>query len=188
MTNYDIKSFGNGLIGNIARNIDKYSTEENKGKLDGKEISLFSSELSKKGIAFDFSKLNDASYIEKVEKEYKNALDKAFSSNPRADKVIEENKGNYSIKKIYNQNYNGSYTACYEITAKVDVNLSRLKEDLDIPAGVISDCNYGYDQWDGPGGTYIDNKPMKNVTIKIPADKLGANPNIIERLIEYIFG
>ena len=177
MTNFDINSFGSGLIGKVAQKIDNNSYEGKEGFLDGKEISLFSNELHKKGITFDFSKIKDSSYISNIENQYKNCLDNVFEQNTRGKKIIEENKGNYTIKKIYNQNHDGTFTACYEITANKDVNLAKLKSDLGIPNGVINACNSGYGQYDH-NGSYIENKPMKDVTIKIPAEKLGASKGL----------
>lgn len=179
MTNYNINSFGSGLIGKVAQKIDNNSCEGKEGFLDGQEISLFSNELNKKGITFDFSKIKDSSYMNNVEKQYQKSLDNVFEQNIRGQKVIEENKENYTIKKVYNQNLDGTFTACYEITAKTDRSLSRLKNDLGIPDGIINKCNPGYDQYDNNGG-YIENKPMKDVTIKIPADKLGASKDLSE--------
>lgn len=176
MTNYEVKSFGTGFIGQLAQRIDRSSYEGKENYLDGKEISLFSNELNRKGITFDWSKVGDSSYINDVENQYKNSLDNVYTKNTKGTEIIEKHKENYTIKKLYNQNQNGSFTACYEITAKVDVSLSELKEDLGIPNGVISNCNDGYGQYDN-NSHYIENKPMKNVTIKIPADKLGADIN-----------
>ena len=67
MTNYNINSFGSGLIGKVAQKIDNNSFEGKEGVLDGQEISLFSNELNKKGITFDFSKIKDSSYMNNVE-------------------------------------------------------------------------------------------------------------------------
>ena len=181
---YNLTGFGSGLIGQLAQQIDRNSYEGKEGKLDGKEISLFANELSNKGITFDFSKINDSDYINSVEEQYKNSLDNVYKQNNRAEEIIEKHKENYDIRKIYNQNSDGSFTACYEITAKVDVNLAKLKNDLKIPKGVISTCNNGYDQWDN-NSHYIDNKAMKDITIKIPADKLGAETDLIDLIIDF---
>lgn len=66
----------------------------------------------------------------------------------------------------------GKNVKVYNITAKKDVNLAKLKSDLGIKEGVISASNDGYGQYDDDGH-YIDNKKMKGVTIHIPMDKLG---------------
>lgn len=181
MTSYSISSFGTGLIGKLAQQINDYKYGDHNEKLNGNEISLFSEELSKKGVSFDFSKVNDSNYIAEVEAQYKKGIDKAYEQNARAEEIIEENKENYTIKRIYNQNLDGSYTAFYEITAKVDVNLAKLKDDLDIRKGVISQYNTGYGQWDNDGH-HIDNKAMKEVTIKIPANELGGDPDISDKI------
>lgn len=76
----------------------------------------------------------------------------------------------------------------YYITAKVDVNLSKLKKDLGIKPGIISSYNDNYEQYDY-NGHYIDNKPMKDVTIKVPIHALGENiddRNILEQIGDFL--
>ena len=154
MSHYDISKLGSGLIAKIAQRIDAHSLEGTEGQLDGKEISLFSEELSKKGIIFDFSKFSDTNYINKIEKQYREALNQAFNTNARAKKIIDENKNEYTFNKKYQQDMKGSFHSMYEITANKNINLTDLTDELDIPNGVISNNNSGYGQYDN-NGSYI---------------------------------
>ena len=181
MATYDISKLGSGYVAQVAQKIDKYSYEGQEGQLDGKEISLFIKELLNKGITFDFSKFNDSKYIQDVENQYKSSLEQAFSRNTRAQKIIEEHKNTYKFEQKYIQDMSGGFNSVYEITANKEIRLGALKDELDIPSGVISKSNDGYDQWDY-NGSYIDNKPMKDVTIKVPASKLGANPDFSDKI------
>ena len=181
MATYDISKLGSGYVAQVAKRIDRFSNEGQEGRLDGTEISLFIKELFNKGITFDFSKFNDSKYIQDVENQYKSSLEKAFSGNTRAQEVIEEYKNTYRFEQKYIQDMSGGFNSVYEITANKEIKLGALKDELDIPNGVISNSNDGYDQW-GYNGSYIDNKPMKGVTIKVPASKLGANPDFSDRI------
>ncbi len=85
---------------------------------------------------------------------------------------IKNHKGEYNIIAKVGTSFNGKKYTYYEITAKKDVNLAKLKSDLGIAAGVVSDNNDGYGKYDNKGH-YIENKAMKGVTIKIPTGTLG---------------
>jgi len=189
MSGYAIKNFGNGFIGKIASHIDKYSFEGQEGVLDGKEISDFSNVLRKNGIIFDFSKLNETQYMSDLENQFKLSLDKSYTENPQAQKIIEENRDGYNFKKIINQNYDGSITACYEITVNKDVNLSTVLDDLDLKLKSVSDMNEGYDDW-GDNGGCTTNKAMQGKTFKVEAKALGEKPDIMDyigKFIDYLF-
>ena len=82
-------------------------------------------------------------------------------------------KGDYQITEKYVYSYSlGKKVKVYDITAKKDINLAGLKKELGIKAGIISNCNDGYGQYDY-NGHYIENKPMKGVTFHIPVESLG---------------
>jgi hypothetical protein len=91
----------------------------------------------------------------------------------KRQELIEKYSDSYDIKKVTKTALDGSKYTVYEITAKDDVNLFKLKEQLGINNGVISKYNEGYEHYDDNGG-HIDNKRMKGVTIKIPVSELGA--------------
>ncbi len=82
-------------------------------------------------------------------------------------------KNEYQITVRYDYSYSlGKNVKVYDITAKKDVNLAQLKEELGIKNGVISNNNAGYGQYDY-NGHYIENKPMKGVLFHIPVNSLG---------------
>lgn len=106
----------------------------------------------------------------------------------KRNQLIEKYKDKYDIQKGKVRSYSLSkkaghdvYVDVYFITAKKDVNLARLKEDLKIKNGIISANNDGYGQYDN-NGHYIDNKSMKGIKIHIPVDALGADKGFFESL------
>lgn len=103
----------------------------------------------------------------------------------KRQELIKKMEPKYTIVKGTEKLLDGTVIEVYRVTAKADVNLSRLKEDLKLNPGVVANCNDGYGKYDGPNGTYIDNKPMKGVTIKFPIDELGKNKSFIERIAEF---
>ena len=109
----------------------------------------------------------------------------------KRNQLIEKYKDKYDIKKGQVKSYTLSqkaghdvYVEVYFITAKKDVNLARLKEDLKIENGVISANNDGYGQYDN-NGHYIENKAMKGVKIHIPVKALGADKSVWESICDW---
>lgn len=86
--------------------------------------------------------------------------------------LINKYKDKYNIVKEVHTNENGEKYAIYKITAKKDVNLSRLTSDLGIDINTIQETNDGYGKYDY-NGHFIGNKPMMNNTIQIPVGNLG---------------
>lgn len=154
-------------------------TGNNDRILNGKEIQLFTNDLKQKGIDFNFDKIKDVDYLENIDKTYK----KEAAMAKEREALIEEMKDDYTITKTKDENGN----VFYQITAKKDVNLSKLKSDLKLPSGVVSENNAGYGQYDY-NGHYIDNKPMKDVTIKVPERALGASKGVLESIWDWITG
>ncbi len=177
-TQYSLDYFKNNTtLYNLAAKYDSSSNIGNNDRiLNGKEIQLFTLELKNKGINFDFSKLNDKEYLENTDKTYQKEVENA----QKRENLIEEMKDDYSISKIKDQNGN----VFYRITALKDVKLSQLKSDLKIPAGVVSEYNDGYGQWDN-NGQYIENKEMRGISIKIPERQLGANQSVLDWFMSF---
>ena len=103
-------------------------------------------------------------------------------------RFIKSLKNDYNIVMSMEYSYSlDKKVPVYKITAKKDINLGEMKEELGIPGGVVSNCNSGYGQYDN-NGHYIENKAMKNVTIKIPVNNLGENiddRNILEKIGDF---
>lgn len=101
---------------------------------------------------------------------------------------IQKMKENYKITEGTEFSFSlNKNIKVYYIEAKADVNLATLRNDLGIAPGVISNCNEGYGQYDN-NGHHIDNKPMKNVKIKIPVEDLGKTieeRGLLERALDW---
>lgn len=170
----------NSTLYNLASRYDSNTEGGNNDRiLNGNEIKLFTTELKKRGINFDFTKLSDTDYLGNIDKTYQ----KEVEYSKKRENLIEEMKDNYSITKFKDNNGN----VFYKITAKKDIILSQLKDDLKIPAGVVSEYNHGYGKWDN-GGHHIENKSMKGITIQIPENQLGAKQSLGESLYNWFMG
>lgn len=105
------------------------------------------------------------------------------------NRFIKKLKNDYNITMTMEYSYSqDKKIPVYKIVAKKDVNLAAMKKELGIRNGVIASCNDGYGQYSNDG-CYIDNKEMKNVTIKIPVDKLGENfddRNLLEQFLDWV--
>ena len=103
-------------------------------------------------------------------------------------RFIKNLKNDYNIIMTMEYSYSQDKNVpVYKITAKKDINLGSMKKELGIPSGVVSNCNEGYGQYDN-NGHYIENKAMKDVTIKIPVETLGENiddRNILEQIGDF---
>ena len=104
-------------------------------------------------------------------------------------RFIKSLKNDYNIIMTMEYSYSQDKNVpVYKITAKKDINLGSLKKELGIPSGVVSNCNEGYGQYDN-NGHYIENKAMKDVTIKIPVETLGESiddRNLLEQLTDWL--
>lgn len=104
----------------------------------------------------------------------------------RQAKLIEKYKDTYDIKKgkVYSYSLKKEVEV-YFITAKKDVNLSELCDNLKIDMDIVAQNN-GYKKYSGPNGEYIGNKPMKDKQIHVPVGEFGANTTYWDDFVEWV--